>query len=107
MMIVEKKENGDFTIAKEANEKLSSEEENIAIAILWHVPDMELLGEQGCAGNFDMYQYFYNSNTDKKYMVLLGADGYDYVAGKKVLLSAMDLDAEDRKMIEEEAKECN
>jgi len=40
-------------------------------------------------------------------MVLLGADGYDYVAGKKVLLSAMDLDAEDRKMIEEEAKECN
>jgi hypothetical protein len=45
-MLVERKENGDFTIAKEPGEKLCLEEENLAISILWHIEDMALLGEQ-------------------------------------------------------------
>ena len=43
-MLVERKENGDFTITREPGEELCLEEENLAVAILWHVPDMELLG---------------------------------------------------------------
>ncbi len=46
-MLVERKGNGDFTIAKEPGEALSLEEQNLAIAILWYVPDMELLGATG------------------------------------------------------------
>ena len=41
-MLVERKGNGDFTITREPSEELSVEEQNLAIAILWYVPDMEL-----------------------------------------------------------------
>lgn len=101
-MLVERKENGDFTIAREPGEKLTHEEENLAIAILWHVPDMDLLGEQGCAGNFDMYQFFYNCYTDKKYMILYGRDGERFLKGETILLSAMELDENDRAELEKE-----
>lgn len=101
-MLVERKENGDFTIARKPDEKLSLEEENLAIAILWHVPDMELLGEQGCAGNFDMYQFFYNTYTDKKYMILVGSDGKRFLKGDLILLSAMELDESDREELKKE-----
>ena len=59
-MFVKEKDNGNWIIQKEKDEELSLEEQNFAISIVWHIPDMVLLGEQGCAGNFDMYQYFYN-----------------------------------------------
>ncbi len=95
-MLVERKENGDFTITREPGEELCLEEENLAVAILWHVPDMELLGEQGCTGNFDMYQFFYNLYTDKKYMILYGRDGDAFLNGETILLKAMDLDEDDR-----------
>lgn len=95
-MLVERLGNGDFTIAMEPGEKLCDEEQNLAIAILWHVPDMELLGEQGCAGNWDMYQCFYNSYTDRKYMILFGRDGDAFLEGKKILLKAEELDEYDR-----------
>lgn len=97
-MLVEKK--GDnFVIQKESDENLSLEEQNLAVAVCWHVPDMELLGEQGCAGNFDMYQFFYNSYTDKKYMVLFGRDGEAFLRGEPVLLEALELDEEDRELL--------
>ncbi len=95
-MLVERKENGDFMIAMEPGEELSLEEQNLVIAILWHVPDMELLGEQGCAGNFDMYQFFYNTCTDRKYMILSGRDGEDFLNSKPILLKAMELNEDDR-----------
>jgi len=101
-MLVERKENGDFTLSREPGEKLCLEEENLAIAILWHVPDMEILGEQGCAGNFDMYQRFYNSYTDKKYMILYGRDGEDFLNGKTILLKAEELDEDDRAELRKE-----
>lgn len=95
-MLVTRKENGDFTIAREPGEKLTPEEENLAIAILWHVPDMDLFGEQGCAGNFDMYQSFYNYYTGKKYMILLGRDGEAFLKGETITLAARDMDDADR-----------
>lgn len=104
-MLVERKENGDFTITKEPGEKLSLEEENLAIAILWHIEDMELLGEQGCAGNIDMYQYFYNYYTNKKYMILYGRDGETFRKGETITLTAMDLDEEDREEIKKMEQE--
>lgn len=105
-MLVERKENGDFMIAKEPGEKLCMEEEHLAIAILWHVPDMELLGEQGCAGNCDMYQFFYNSYTDKKYMILYGRDGRRFLNGENILLRAMELDENDKEELKKEAIAC-
>lgn len=103
-MLVTRKENGDFTIAKEPGEQLTQEEQNLAMAILWHVPDMELLGEQGCAGNFDMYQCFYNSYTDKKYMILFGHDGDAFLKGETILLEAQEMDADDRAELEKEVR---
>lgn len=98
-MIVEKLENDCWSIQKEPDEQLSLEEQNLAIAICWHVPDMELLGEQGCAGNFDMYQFFYNANTDKKYMILFGRDGEIFAHGNAVILEAMEMTEEDRELL--------
>ena len=95
-MLVERKGNGDFTITRELGEELSVEEQNLAIAILWHVPDMELLGEQGCVGNFDMCHFFYNAYTDKKYMLLYDQDGKAFLNGETILLEAQDLDKDDR-----------
>ncbi len=105
-MLVARKENGDFTIAKEPGEQLSKEEQNLAIAILLHVPDMELLGEQGCAGNYDMYQYFYNCYTDKKYMILFGRDGDAFLKGETILLEAMEMDADDRAELDSGQEAC-
>ncbi|MCM1234486.1 MAG: hypothetical protein NC489_30670 [Ruminococcus flavefaciens] len=101
-MLVERLENGNFTITREPGEKMCLEEENLAIAILWNIPDMELLGEQGCAGNFDMYQFFYNSYTGKKYMILYGRDGDAFLRGETILLEAQELDDEDREELEKE-----
>lgn len=98
-MLVEKLENDCWSIQKEPDEQLSLEEQNLAIAICWHIPDMELLGEQGCAGNFDMYQFFYNANTDKKYMVLYGRDGEIFAHGNAVILEAMEMTEEDRELL--------
>ncbi len=104
-MLVERKENGDFTITKEPGDELCLEEENLAVAILWHVPDMEPLGDQGCAGNFDMYQCFYNYYTDKKYMILYERDGDAFLKGETILLKAMDLDEDDRADLRKEGIE--
>lgn len=104
-MLAERKENGDFTITKEPCEKLSMEEENLTIAILWNIEDMALLGEQGCAGNFDMYQYFYNYFTDKKYMILYGRDGETFRKGETITLTAMYPDKEDREEIKKMEQE--
>jgi len=56
---------------------------------------MELFGEQGCAGNFDMYQYFYNAYTDRKYCVLQGRDNELFIQGKVVRLYPKKLTDED------------
>lgn len=100
-MIIEKLENDGWSIQKEPDEHLSLEEQNLAIAICWNIPDMELLGEQGCAGNFDIYQYFYNWNTDKKYMILFGRDGEKFSHGEAITLSAMEMTKEDRILLYE------
>ncbi|MSS38320.1 hypothetical protein [Clostridium porci] len=98
-MIVNKLDNDGWSIQKEPDEVLSLEEQNLAVAILWHIEDMDLLGEQGCVGNFDMYQCFYNYHTDKKYMILLGRDGEAFLRGEPVVLEAMEMTEEDRTMI--------
>lgn len=87
-MKVKRYKNGNITIQRiTPMDELSLEEQNLLIAIAWHVPDMELLGEQGCAGNYDMYQYFYNAYTDRKYCVLLGRDSeLFFIQGKVVKL---------------------
>jgi len=100
-MIVEKLENNGWSIQKEPDEHLSLEEQNLAVSICWHIPDMELLGEQGCAGNFDMYQFFYNRYTDKKYMILFGRDGEVFSHGDTVILNAMKMTEEDRILLDE------
>ncbi len=46
-MLVERAENGNFVITQESGEELSLE-------------------EQGCAGNFDICQFFCNTYTDRK-----------------------------------------
>ena len=98
-MIVNKLDNDGWSIQKEPDEVLSLEEQNLAVAILWHIEDMDLLGEQGGVGNFDMYQCFYNYHTDKKYMILLGRDGEAFLRGEPVVLEAMEMTEEDRTMI--------
>lgn len=55
---------------------------------------------QGCAGN--MYQFFYNTYTDKKYMILEGSDGERFLKGELILLSAMELDESDREKLKKE-----
>ena len=99
-MFVKEKDNGNWIIQKEKDEALCLEEQNLAISIVWHIPDMVLLGEQGCAGNFDMYQYFYNYHTDKKYMILIGRDGNAFLQGKPILLVALELNNDDREQLQ-------
>ena len=95
-MKVKRYKNGNITIQRVTPmEDLSLEEQNLMVAITWNVPDMDLLGEQGCAGNYDMYQCFYNYYTDKKYMVLL-REQEKFEEGKVIKLYAQDLDEEDR-----------
>lgn len=100
-MIVERLDNGDFTIQKEPDEELSRDEQNLLIAIAWNVPDMVLLGEPGCAGNYDMYQSFYNFYTDRIYMVLYSSQA-DWENGSSILLRAQEPDDYDREEIERE-----
>ena len=97
-MKVRRYKNGNITIQREKGEKLV-DDANLIIAIAWHVPDMDLFGEPGCAGNYDMYQCFYNFYTDKKYMVLYSQQE-DFEQGKVVRLYAEDLDEEDREYLE-------
>ena len=94
-MKVKRYKNGNITIQRitPINE-LSLEEQNLLIAIAWHVPDMELFGEQGCYGNFNMYQCFYNYYTDKKYMVLL-SEQEKFEQGKVIKLYAQDMTDDD------------
>ena len=99
-MIVNKMENDGWSIQKEPEETLTQEEQNLAVAICWHIPDMELLGEQGCAGNFDMYQCFYNSCTGRKYMILFGRDGEAFLKGEAVVLESMEMEEDDWDLIE-------
>jgi hypothetical protein len=95
-MKVKRYKNGNITIQRVTPmEELTMEERNLLIAIAWNVPDMDLLGEQGCAGNYDMYQCFYNYHTDKKYMVLL-SEQEKFEEGKVIKLYAQELDEEDR-----------
>lgn len=102
-MKVKRYRNGNITIQRfTPMEELSLEEQNLLIAINWHVPDMELLGEQGCAGNYDMYQYFYNAYTDRKYCVLLGRDNELFIQGKVIRLYPEKMTQEDCEELERE-----
>lgn len=98
-MKVRRYKNGNFTIQKEKDEKLT-DDANLFIAIAWHCSDMDLLGDPGCAGNYDMYQCFYNYYTDKKYMVLFGQQK-DFDEGKLIRLYALNMDEDDRALLEE------
>ena len=97
-MKIRRYKNGNITIQREKGEKLV-DDANLIIAIAWHVSDMDLFGEPGCAGNFDMYQCFYNFYTDKKYMVLYSQQE-DFEQGKVVRLYAEELDEDDREYLE-------
>ena len=97
-MKVKRYKNGNFTIQREKDEKLA-DDENLIIAIAWHVPDIDLFGESGCAGNFDMYQCFYSCYTDKKYMVLYSQQK-DFEEGKVIRVYAEELDEDDREYLE-------
>ena len=100
-MKIKRYKNGNITIQRtEPMQELCLEERHIAGAILLNVEDMELLGEQGCAGNYDMYQYFYNAYTDKKYCVLLGRDNIPFEIGKIVRLYAEKMTQEDYEELE-------
>ena len=99
-MTVRRYKNGNFTIQKEKDEKLSVEEQNLWIAIYYHCSDMDLLGEPRCASNYDMYQCFYNYYTDKKYVVLYSQQE-DFEQGKTIRLYAQDMDEDDRALLEE------
>ena len=46
-----------------------------------------------------MYQFFYNANTNKKYMILLGRDGKIFAHGSAVILEAMEMTEEDRELL--------
>ena len=95
-MKVKRYKNGNITIQRiTPMEELSMEEQSVLVSIAWHVPDMELLGEQGCAGNFDMYQYFYNAYTDRKYCVLQGKCSELFEQGKVIRLYAEKMTEED------------
>ena len=99
-MKVKRYKNGNITIQRITPMKeLSLEEQNLLVAIAWHVPDMDLLGEQGCVGNYDMCQYFYNYYTDKKYMVLL-SEQEKFEQGKSIKLYALDMEDDDRVWLE-------
>ena len=77
-------------------EKLCLEEQNVAIALLWQESlDLELLGEKGCAGNYDMYQFLYCSYNDKKYMLLLGRDQQLFDEYRTITLYPIDMNEED------------
>ena len=97
-MKVKRYKNGNFTIQKEKDEKLI-DDANLIIAIAWHVPDIDLFGEPGCAGNWDMYQCFYSYYTDKKYMVLYSQQE-DFEKGKVIRVYAQDMDKDDRALLE-------
>lgn len=99
-MKVRRYKNGNITIQKEKGEILSHEEKNLFIAIYYHCEDMDLFGEQGCAGNFDMYQCYYNHYTDKKYMVL-ASQQEDFDKGKVIRLYAQDMNEDDREYLED------
>lgn len=102
-MKVKRYKNGNITIQRtEPMDDLCLEEKHIAGAILFHVEDMELLGYEGCAGNYDMYQYFYNVYTDKKYCVLQGKDNELFIQGKVVRLYPEEMTEEDYEELERE-----
>lgn len=100
-MKVKRYKNGNITIQRtEPMDDLCLEEKHICGAIYFNVEDMELLGYEGCAGNYDMYQYFYNAYTDRKYCVLQGKDNELFIQGKVVILYPEKMTQEDYKELD-------
>lgn len=100
-MKIKRYKNGNFTIQREKGEKLT-DDANLIIAIAWHCEDMDLFGEPGCAGNYDMYQCFYNYYTGKKYIVLY-SEQEAFEQGKIIRLYAQDMDEDDLELLEKQS----
>ena len=93
-MITHEYKCGSFTLRKQCGEQID-DSVSIAQLVLDNVEDCMLLGELGCAGNTEMYQYIYNIRTGKKYMCLLHYDKERLSAGHSVRFYPEDLTAED------------
>ena len=95
-MKVKRYKHRNITIQRtEPMSELSPEERNVISAICLHVEDMELLGNPGCIGNYEMCQFFYNAYTDRKYAILLGRANDLFAQGKVIRLHPEKMTKED------------
>lgn len=62
--------------------------------------DFSIAGDEGCAGNFDMYYPLYNYYSGELFLVL-GKDCADYLDGKPVELVGREPDKDDIEWLKE------
>lgn len=80
--------NTDGSITCKASEEALNvyETQNLAVAILWENElDAQLVGEDGCTGNFDMYTPIYFPNIGLAFLVLYSISD-QFARGKEVTI---------------------
>lgn len=91
-------EDGSFTVKRPETFE-SDEVSSLAIALLWDSSeDFELSGEDGCAGNYDMYTPLFNANNGYEYLILY-SQAEDWKEGKEVTIHGRQPSEEDLKDI--------
>ena len=96
-MIIKRFKNGNFNVKYEADYDYS----NDLIEQLCNSADLDftIAGDEGCAGNWDMYYPLYNAYTDMIYLPT-GSDCHKYRQGKAVKLYGRPLDEDDREALD-------
>lgn len=96
-MIIKAFKNGNFNVKSEG----AHDSDLISDLCNAHELDFKIAGDEGCAGNYDMYYPLYNHYTDLLYLPT-GKDCSDYLAGKTVKLVGRTLDNDEREALEGE-----
>ena len=104
-MIIKRFKNGNFNVKAEADELTGSgsylERDGLELIIdLCNSAELDfvLAGDEGCAGNWDMYYPLYNAYTDMLYLPT-GSDCIAYQEGKTVKLYGRPLDQDEREAL--------
>lgn len=107
-MKIRKYKNGNFAVKREPDYDSPIDDEgfgrglNLVFDLVNSAElDFELAGEEGCAGNFDMYYPLYNAYTGLLYLIL-GADCARYASGEWVHIYGRKLDKSDIESLIEE-----
>lgn len=92
-------EDGSFT-CKASKEVLQlAETRSLVVALLWESSfDFQIAGEDGCAGNFDMYSQLYNTKNGLLYLILY-SDSEKFARGEEVTIYGREVTDEEHEEI--------